>query len=550
MFPIHINDGTTPIPDEPIVYIVAKEGIFLKKNMGIMDSIAPVTNISILESIQAAARMNIKKIPGGSFARVIAFFREVYKEYYGEAIVLLFYDEVKRIYKIIPPHQKVTAAACDYDKGITIEGMQMIGTIHSHASMSAFHSGTDDADEEHFDGLHITIGNVNQEDVSVTASIVANGHRFVVQPEDYVERLERTVDIDEVTQTPTRRVFRWQAGKMVEDTAASNKSTYSTRRMDKRFKVNVSDRYHKVVPQWMTMVEKGTYQYYGNYGVYGVWDGQAQGNRGLYAPNKRSWGRNFNGNLWRQNGYKAPASQSMLPVNVKTGEQVNPIQNVGVKVKPIEFPPHDIEIEDGNIPCQTCAFREYKFLLEQEDADEPDVFKCSKCKNIVVDDSESDVLPTCPVCNTNKHMEGVLEDELPNNYTSDDTSHLKTDPGEVADSSFIKCTSCGNGFHLFAGEVTCPFCYALIDGIAEEIEPISTEEQLIAQSSKDSGVYMSTEIEEANEAALKEARAADEALERIPDPNEGTTPLPPRRKRNPAMGFIEHFFGRKKGDKS
>ena len=88
MFKIHINDGTQPLPEDDIYYIVAKEGIFLKKSMGIMDSIAPVENISILESIQAAAKMNIKKIPGGSFARVVAFFREVYKEYYGEAIVL------------------------------------------------------------------------------------------------------------------------------------------------------------------------------------------------------------------------------------------------------------------------------------------------------------------------------------------------------------------------------------------------------------------------------------------------------------------------------
>ena len=547
MFPIHINDGATPIPDEPVVYIVAKEGIFLKKNMGIMDSIAPVKNISILESIQAAARMNIKKIPGGQFANVVAFFREVYKEYWGESIVLLFYDEARRVYKIVPPHQKVTSAACDYNKGITIDGMTMIGTIHSHASMSAFHSGTDDKDEEHFDGLHITIGNVNQEEVSITASIVANGHRFVVQPEEYVERLVKTVDIDETEQQPTRRVFKWQNGKMVEDVQASTRYTYSYRRYDKRYKVDVSDRYHKVPPHWMDMVEKGTYNYYGNYGVYGVWDGQPRGQRGMYARNKSKWGGNYDANLWRQNGYTAPArqSQTMLPVSVQTGKTVPP-QNVGVTVKPIEFPPHDIECEDGNIPCQTCAFRGHKFLLEQDDLDEPDVFKCKKCETIVIDDTESDVLPTCPVCKSNKDMEGVLEDELPENYVSDATDHLIQDTaGEVADSSFIKCSSCGNGFHLFAGEVTCPFCYALIDEIAESVEAISTEDQLIAQSQLDSGTYLSDEIAEANEIALEEARKADEAIERIPDPQDTTIPLPGRRRES--KGFFAHFFGKKKG---
>jgi hypothetical protein len=39
-------------------------------------------------------------------------------------------------------------------------GFRIFGTIHSHCNFGAFHSGVDDADEKHFDGLHITIGNV------------------------------------------------------------------------------------------------------------------------------------------------------------------------------------------------------------------------------------------------------------------------------------------------------------------------------------------------------------------------------------------------------
>jgi len=541
MFKIHINDGTQPLPEDDIYYIVAKEGIFLKKSMGIMDSIAPVENISILESIQAAAKMNIKKIPGGQFARVVAFFRQVYQDFYGESIVLLFYDEKRRVYKIVPPHQKVTGAACDYNKGMTIEGMSMIGTIHSHASMSAFHSGTDDKDEEHFDGLHITIGNVNQEDVSITASIVANGHRFVVEPEDYVERLVKTVDIDETKQQPTRRVFKWQNGKMVEDVQAGSRYTYSYRKFDKRYKVNVSAKYHKVIPAWMDMVEKGTYSYYGNYGVYGVWDGQRY---------QKKWGGNYDRSLWNQAGrYVAPGNrpkgETMLPVSVKDGKQVIPPQNVGVNVKPIEFPPHDIEVEDGNIPCQTCVFRQHKFFLEAQEEDEPEVFQCEKCKAIVVDDTESDVLPSCPSCETNKHMVAMLEDELPDQHvSSEDCSHLDKEPGVVADSAFIKCPSCGNGFHLFAGETVCPFCYsALEEDTVENVEAISTEQMRHDQMSKDAGDFLTPEARELQQLALDEARRYDESIERIPDPNESSTPLPPRKE---VKGFFNFFFGKGK----
>jgi len=186
MFKIHVNDGINEMPTDDICYIIAKEGIFLKKKMGIMDSIAPVDNISILESVSASAQMHILPIPATMFAKVIDFFGQVYDKYRGECIVLLFYNEETQKYKIIPPQQKVSAGSLEYNRSMTIEGYTMIGDIHSHGSMSAFHSGVDDDDEKSFDGLHITIGNANHAEISLSGSIVANGYRFMVDPMDYI----------------------------------------------------------------------------------------------------------------------------------------------------------------------------------------------------------------------------------------------------------------------------------------------------------------------------------------------------------------------------
>ena len=157
MFPVFVNDGNHEIPDDDILYIVCKEGTYLKKKLGIMESITPVKNISILQSIEMMATMHIKPIPGTLFASVMDFFRQVYSEHKSEAIVLLFYNEEKRVYKIIPPAQEVSGAGVDYNRAMTLEGYTMVGDIHSHANFSAFHSGIDDADEKSFDGLHITI---------------------------------------------------------------------------------------------------------------------------------------------------------------------------------------------------------------------------------------------------------------------------------------------------------------------------------------------------------------------------------------------------------
>jgi PRTRC genetic system protein A len=534
MFKIHINDGTQPLPEDDVYYVVAKEGIFLKKRMGVMESLAPVKNISILQSIQAAAKMHIKKIPGGQFARVVAFFREVYKEYHGESIVLLFYDETKRVYKIVPPHQKVTAAACDYNKGITIEGMTMIGTIHSHASMSAFHSGTDDKDEEHFDGLHITIGNVNDEDVSITSSIVANGHRFVVEPDEYVERLVKTVDIDETETRPTRKVFVWKDGKMVEDTVQSSKYTYSFRKMDKRYKVDVSDRYHKVIPEWMEMVERGTYHWaqgygygygYGGYGTCGH-TGSGFGTPQIPGGGNRKWGQRYDRQAWRDVG--------RLPGGQKSDTDKSSIYNVGVKVKPITFPEHEVEIpEDEHVPCLTCVFRGHKFLMEEEGIDdEPEVFHCKKCDCLVIDE-------VCPLCESDEHLVAIDDDQLPDNFTEEDLEPIKTD-GIKQHSDFIQCPVCFGHFYTFDGQEKCPFCYAKLS----EFELNGTEEQIEEQMRADSGEFMDDETEEIRKAALEAAKEADEEFERIPDPNEPSIPM--GSKRTETKGFFNFFFRGKK----
>jgi len=216
MFPIFINDGTTELPKDDIFYVICKEGVYLKKKMGVMESMVPVNNISILESIEATAQMHIPMVPGPMFAKIISFFKAVYKEHRAEAIVLIFYNEDTQKYKIFPPYQKVNYGAVDYNRGISLDGWQMIGDVHSHASMSAFHSGTDDDDEKSFDGLHITIGDNDDDEVSISASIVSNGTRFLIDPLDYIEDLAITVDIDKTEETPTTKYYKWVGGKMIE----------------------------------------------------------------------------------------------------------------------------------------------------------------------------------------------------------------------------------------------------------------------------------------------------------------------------------------------
>jgi len=459
MFKVVINDGQNEMPDDDVFYVIGKEGIYLKKTIGVMDSLAPVDKISTLQSVATSARMRISKIPGPKFAKVIEFFRAVYQEHYAEAIVLLFYDEEKRTHTIIPPHQKVTGGACDYNRGITIEGLTMIGTIHSHGGMSAFHSGVDDKDEEAFDGLHITIGNMRDEDVSISASIVANGHRVMVDPSEYVNQLQLTQDVDEKEERATTTIYRYVGGKLVKDEKKTSRYSYSHRKYDKRYVVTVTDHQKCFNKKWMKMVEKGTYTYAG-YGY--AHRGGAYQNQG--------WGHNYDAwawgehQPWRKNKHLPP---TIINKNI-------PPQNVGPQKTPgIEFPPHEVDGDDLN-PCQNCLYRDEKieWVIEQYTKEDDGPDEDERTNNFVLDDQfdhmfekgMQSVIINCKKCDL-KYNLGLASvcpgcgEAAPDEIDMKDIEVAPLDP--VVGQDFV-CPTCGNTF-THKGKDMCPFCDEELD---------------------------------------------------------------------------------------
>ena len=69
------------------------------------------------------------------------------------------------------------------------EGWRPCGSSHSHNSMGAFFSGTDDKYELGDPGLHIVVGKIDTvaNTYDLCASITANHRRFLIDPELVVE---------------------------------------------------------------------------------------------------------------------------------------------------------------------------------------------------------------------------------------------------------------------------------------------------------------------------------------------------------------------------
>lgn len=408
MFEILVHDGKTNPPEDDIYYIVGKDGIYMKKNLGIMESLIPVNKIPDLQDVPCSAVIHIPKLPATLFAKVYEFFKAVYVEHRSEAVILLFYNQDTQKFKVVVPPQEVSGAACDYNKGMTIKDMNMIGTIHSHASMSAFHSGTDDADEKVFDGLHITIGNVDDEFPSVSTSVVASGFRQMYANTDYILGIE---DIEH-KQTPTTNAYGYSY------------STYNSG-PKMRVKIKVPPSKRNFNQNWLKLVEKKTYTYTSRYaGRYS----------GIYNYNQKEidkiWGGDFHTPCYPYSNH-----------NIVSSHKVDKIEEITEEVD----------------KCKNCIY-------QKDDEFDYISYYCQGCLRVV--DLDKDEKQVCPYCLKDKDLillddisDEVDEEKKVDNFDSGEVSSSfiiePVDPKDV----FIKCKKCANTFMLDELKPICPFCY-------------------------------------------------------------------------------------------
>lgn len=193
-FPVHVYHPGMELPTEGTYYLIAGNGMWLHKDTGIVKAFIAVKDIPVLEELDADffVECNLPKLPLKHVWRIKEFFRRVVQKYHAEAETTLYYRKSDQSFKIHVPTQHVSHGGVSYNRvGLThVEGMEdylRVGTIHSHCDFNAFHSGTDVSDEKDFDGLHCTFGHNDKDEFSISASIVVNGVRKKVDPEDVLE---------------------------------------------------------------------------------------------------------------------------------------------------------------------------------------------------------------------------------------------------------------------------------------------------------------------------------------------------------------------------
>ena len=149
---------------------------------------------------------DIARIPSELWSRWIQLCIEMVKRNNADLEVscrLLRSEADPSVYRILVPVQQVTTvsvrvdsfdSAVDIETGETVtqyppEGWRPVGSSHSHNTMNAFFSGTDDKYELGDPGLHIVVGEFDVKTLSyeLVASVTANFRRFLIDPDKVVD---------------------------------------------------------------------------------------------------------------------------------------------------------------------------------------------------------------------------------------------------------------------------------------------------------------------------------------------------------------------------
>lgn len=120
---------------------------------------------------------------------ILAFFADTYKRTRSECQVRLYVNADKKEWAAwaYPQEARSGMSAKEIDNAQATqqrkqfsesEGWVYFGTVHHHCASHAFQSSTDEHNEQSQDGLHITIGNMDEKQHTIHARFYAAGTRY------------------------------------------------------------------------------------------------------------------------------------------------------------------------------------------------------------------------------------------------------------------------------------------------------------------------------------------------------------------------------------
>lgn len=194
------KDGELPKPVNPF-FVTDKNGTFLYRETLIGNALVKQTGVAKQQKLgdlgmpHGGFFWGEHKVPAKLITQATAFFRRIYDKQKTEAEVLITMNAETHEMRLFVPYQRVNGAGVKsiYDHSHIAPNWYVIGTLHSHCHFSAFHSGTDTGDADKMDGVHFTIGMLQNEPPQIVGMVSMSGQR------SHYEDVSRIANLDFAT---------------------------------------------------------------------------------------------------------------------------------------------------------------------------------------------------------------------------------------------------------------------------------------------------------------------------------------------------------------
>ena len=167
-----------------IVFVPSSDGkIYEVRNNQIGIFIAEADSVSLFSKVRAGFIPALPKIPYSILLEIIAFFKTfVTEKSENEAMANIYWSFEEEKYRVHVPKQTVTKASVDTNlPDIDEEKFLLVMEVHSHNTMGAVFSRTDDKDEI-ATRLYTVIGRLDKVFPDMTTRISVGGKHLVIDP--------------------------------------------------------------------------------------------------------------------------------------------------------------------------------------------------------------------------------------------------------------------------------------------------------------------------------------------------------------------------------
>ena len=175
--------------------------------------VVPVKNVPELSKVRAGFFPALPRIPFSLICQVIGFFRHFMGEQELEAMVQIYWDKEQHEYRIAVPKQLVSKASVvaqiDAQDALDEDRYVCFADIHSHNSMPAKFSATDDRDER-MTRVYIVIGELHRYFPAMSARISCGGRFWPIDPATVIEGIPQDFPVDwsrQVTSRNNKAIF-------------------------------------------------------------------------------------------------------------------------------------------------------------------------------------------------------------------------------------------------------------------------------------------------------------------------------------------------------